>query len=184
MAILKVEDQDLSCLLDKLSVIIDLNKDLPENIFVGDEFLFWFFERPLICFLEIFAGLISASVSNFKLDVFVKFSGGEALSNSCFSFDGTSIETDILWLNRKFDSFFCGAVGYPIVLFDSACNWVAFESAYEEFGVVAVKKSRLKEGFCEYLNSNFISINELEALASGSSAEGKIARALISAYCS
>lgn len=184
MAILKVEDRDLSLLLDRLSGVIDLDKDLPMNIFVGGGFLFWFFERPLLCYFEVFAGLISKSVSSFKSDVFIKFSGGEPLENSCFSFDGADLERDIPWLSKRFDNFFDGGVGYPIVLCDGACSWIAFESAYEEFGVVAVKKTALQDVFYEYLNSNFVSMDELAELASGSSAEGKIAKALISSYCS
>ncbi len=184
MAVFKIEDKDLNSFLDRLSGVINFNKDLPMNVFVGGGFLFWFFERPLLCFFEIFSGLVLNSVSSFKSDVFIKFSGGERLGNSCFSFDGSDLEKDVRWLSEKFESFFDGAVGYPIVLCDSACKWVAFESAYEEFGVVAVKKSELQEGFYEYLNSNFISMNELAELASGCTSEGIIAKALISSYSS
>ncbi|MGN8276594.1 hypothetical protein [Pseudomonas sp. SMN5] len=184
MAVLKVEDEDLNCFLDRLSRVINFNKDLPMNVFVGGGFLFWFFERPLLCFFEIFSGLVWNSVSSYKSDVFIKFSGGERLGNSCFSFDGSDLEKDVYWLNKKFESFFDGAVSYPIVLCESACKWVAFESAYEEFGVVAVKKSELQEGFYEYLSSNLISMDELAELASGRTAEGIIAKALISSYSS
>lgn len=184
MAVLKVEEKDLNSFLDRLSGVIDLNKDLPMNVFVGGGFLYWFFERPLLCFLDIFSGLVSNSVSSFKSDVFIKFSGIERLGNSCFSFDGRDLEKDVRWLSKKFESFFEGTVGYPMVLCDSACKWVAFESAYEEFGVVAVKKTELQEGFYEYLNSNFISMDELAELASGFTAEGMIAKALISSYTS
>lgn len=184
MAVLKVEGKDLNSFLDRLSGVINFNKNLPMNVFVGGGFLFWFFERPLLCFFEIFSGLVSNSVSSFKSDVFIKFSGSERLGNSCFSFDGSDLEKDVRWLSKKFESFFDGAVGYPIVLCDSACKWVAFESAYEEFGVVAVKKSELQEGFYEYLNSNLISMDELVELASGCTAEGIIAKALISSYSS
>ncbi|MGE8435544.1 MAG: hypothetical protein ACN6P2_03260 [Pseudomonas palmensis] len=110
MAIYTVERKDLNSLLDRLSGVIDLNKDLPMNIFVGGRFLFWFFERPLFCYFEVFAGLISKSISNFKPDVFIKFSGGEPLENSCFSLDGNDLEKDIPWLSRRFDNFFDGAV--------------------------------------------------------------------------
>ncbi|MGW7775511.1 hypothetical protein ACTWM0_21520 [Pseudomonas machongensis] len=182
MTVLNVEDKDLNSFLDRLPGVIDFNKDLPANVFVGGGFLFWFFERPLLCFSEVFSGLVSNSLSSFKSDVFIKFSGGERLGNSCFSFDGNDLERDVRWLSKRFESFFDGAVGYPIVLCDSACKWVAFESAYEEFGVVAVKKSELQEGFYEYLNSNFISMDELAELASSCTAEGIIAKALISSY--
>ena len=106
MAVLKVEDKDLNSFLDKLSGVINFNKDLPLNVFVGGGFLFWFFERPLLCFFEIFSGLVSNSVSSFKSDVIVKFSGSERLGNSCFSFDGSEIEKDARWLSKKFESFF------------------------------------------------------------------------------
>lgn len=184
MTVFKVEDEDLNSFLDRLSGVINFNKDLPMNVLVGGGFLFWFFERPLLCFTEIFSGLVSSSVSSFKSDVFIKFSGGELLSNSCFFFDGSDLEKDVRWLSKRFESFFDGAVGYPIVLCDSACKWVAFESAYEEFGVVAVKKSELQESFYEYLNSHLISMDELTELASGCTAEGIIAKALISSYSS
>lgn len=184
MAVLKVEDKDLNSFLDRLSGVIDLNKDLPMNVFVGGGYLFWFFERPLLCFFEIFSGLVSNSVSSFKSDVFIKFSGGERLGNSCFSFDGSDLEKDVCWLSKNFESFFDGAVGYPMVLCDSAYKWVAFESAYEEFGVIAVKEAELEKSFYEYLNSNFISMDELAELASGCTAEGIIAKALSSSYSS
>jgi hypothetical protein len=43
MAIMKVESRDLSLLLDRLAGVINLNKDLPVNIFVGGGFLFFVF---------------------------------------------------------------------------------------------------------------------------------------------
>ncbi|MDV9030707.1 hypothetical protein Q7C30_001135 [Pseudomonas sp. RAC1] len=184
MTVLKIEDKDLNTFLDRLSGVMIFNKDLPANVFVGGGFLFWFFERPLLCFTEIFSGLVSNSVSSFKSDVFIKFSGGERLDNSCFSLDGDDLGEDVRWLSKRFESFFDGAVGYPIVLCDSGCKWVALESVYEEFGVVAVKKSELQESFYEYLNSNLISMDELTELASGFTAEGRIAKALISSYSS
>ncbi|MFA1028502.1 hypothetical protein ALP10_01179 [Pseudomonas syringae pv. helianthi] len=50
MAVLRVEDKDLNSFLEKLSGVTNFNKDLPMNVFVGGGFLFWFFERPLLCF--------------------------------------------------------------------------------------------------------------------------------------
>lgn len=168
--------------LDKLETVIDLSKDLPVNIFKGDGCLFWFFERPILCFFEVFSGLISNSVASFCSEVLIKFSGGKSLANSCFSIDGTDVEKDVAWLSERFESFFGGTVGYPIVLFEGGYKWVAFESAYEEFGVIAVKESALHPGFRSYLNSNFLSIEDLAMMASGSSAESKTAKHLISSY--
>lgn len=184
MAVLKVSPIELSCLLEKLSEVIDFNKDLPSNVFVGDGLVFWFFERPLLCFFDLFCGLILESVSSFKSDVLIKFSGGEPLAGTCFSFSGSDAGRDTLWLNKGFEDFFGGEVGYPIILFNSTCDWIAFESAHEEFGVIAVKASALHEGFFEYLKSNFISIEELADLGAGSSTESLIAKAFVSSYCS
>ena len=95
MTVSKVKDRDLALLLDRLSGVINLDRDLPMNVFVGDGFLYWFFERPLLCYVEIFVGLILNSVSSFKSDVFIKFSGGGPLENSCFSIDGVDLERDV-----------------------------------------------------------------------------------------
>ncbi|TWC10871.1 hypothetical protein FBY06_1591 [Pseudomonas sp. SJZ085] len=182
MTILRLERVELSCFLDKLSGFISFDKDLPMNVFVGRDFSYWFFERPLLCFSDIFAGLISESVSSFNSYVFVKFSGGEPLTESCFVFDGSDVDRDVSWLSKKSENFFNGVVGYPIVLCNDACDWVAFESAYEEFGVIAIRSTGLKTGFYEYLSLNFISMDELSELAAGSSVEGVVAGRLISSY--
>ncbi|MDR9878783.1 hypothetical protein RJC98_26670 [Pseudomonas allii] len=184
MAISKIEDLELTFFLDRLTGIIDFNKDLPMKVFTSGGLSFWFFERPLLCYVDVCVGLILKSVCSFKSDVFIKFSGGEALEKSCFSVDGSDLERDVFWLNKRFESFFDGAVGYPIILCDSACDWIVFESAYEEFGVIAVRDSALNEEFNEYLNLNFISKDTLAELAAGSSVEGKTAKALMSSYCS
>lgn len=184
MAISKIEDLELTFFLDRLTGIIDFNKDLPMKVFTSGGLSFWFFERPLLCYVDVCVGLILKSVSSFKSDVFVKFSGGEALEKSCFSVDGSDLERDVFWLNKRFESFFDGTVGYPIILCDSAFDWIVFESAYEEFGVIAVRDSALNEEFNEYLNLNFISKDTLAELAAGSSVEGKTAKALMSSYCS
>lgn len=52
MAVSEVRDRDLTLLLDRLSGVISLDRDLPMNVFVGDEFLYWFFERPLLCYVD------------------------------------------------------------------------------------------------------------------------------------
>jgi len=182
MTVLKVEQVELSCFLGKLSGFIDFDKDLPMNVFTGGDFSYWFFERPLLCFFDIFAGLISESVSSFNSNVFIKFSGREPLAGSCFSVDGSDVDRDAFWLSKKSENFFNGIVGYPIILCDGACDWVAFESAYEEFGVIAVRSTVLQTGFYEYLSSNFISMDELARLAAGSSVEGVMAGRFISSY--
>ena len=54
MAVLKVNSVELSCLFHKLSRFVDFNKDLPLNVFIGGGFVFWFFERPLLSFIDVF----------------------------------------------------------------------------------------------------------------------------------
>jgi len=108
MAVSKVTSKELGFLLDGLSGVIDLSKDLPTNISIGGGFLFWFFGRPLLCFHEIFAGLILSSVASFESDVFIKFSGGEAFANTCFSVSGPVLEKDIVWLSKNSEIFLRG----------------------------------------------------------------------------
>jgi len=184
MAVLKMEPVELTRLLDKLSGVIDFHKDLPSNVFVNDGLLFWFFERPLLCFSDVFYDLVLQSISSFKSDVVIKFSGNVPLADSCFFVNGDNVGGDTFWLNKGFEAFFNGQAGYPIVLFNGSCVWVAFESAYEEFGVIAVNASAQNKEFCEYLQSNFISKEKLFELASGSSAESTIAKAFIASYYS
>lgn len=184
MAVLKVNPVKLHCLLDKLAGVIDFNKDLPFNVFVGDGFVFWFFERPLLSFVDIFSGLISESLSSFESDVVIKFSGFGLLADSCFSINKKDVDRDALWMSKKSEDFFGGKVGYPIIVFNEACDWVAFESAREEFGVVAVRTPVVQDGFFHYLESNFISSKELIGLASGTAPDSEIAKAFVSSYCS
>ena len=129
-----------------------------------------------------FCGLVSKSISSFKSDVFIKFSGDEPLADSCFSVNGSDIDRDIYWLSKKFDSLIDGKAGYPIILFNRTCDWIAFESAHEELGVIAMNASVFQEAFLEYLKSNFVSLEELAEMASGSSTESIIAKALVSSY--
>lgn len=182
MTVLQVCPEELSCLLDKLSGVVDFNKDLPSNVFAGGEFSFWLFERPLLSYFDIVCGLVLVSISSFKSDVLIKFSGGELLAGSCFSVSGDNVKGDLAWISKNSLDFFGGAVGYPIVLFNRTHDWFAFESAHEEFGVIAVRKSALQKGFFEYLNSNLISGDEVVELAAGTSVDSGIARAFVFSY--
>lgn len=184
MTVLKVEGVELDFFLEKLSCVVDFGRDLPGNVFVGGEYEFWIFERPLLCFVDVFKELISESISSYGSSLFVKFSGGEALKDSCYSVDGDGVDRDVSWLGKGFDSFFDGNVGYPIILCSSTFDWIAYESAHEEFGVIAVRMSSFRGGFHEFLDSNFVSMSELVKLASGSSVESLAARAFVFSYLS
>mgnify|MGYP001041297469 CR=1 FL=1 len=182
MTVHKMDSVETSFLVDGLACFIDLSKDLPLNLFFGKDYVFWFFERPLLCFDDIFCGLISESISSYGADVLIKFSGGNTLADSCFSVKGNDAGRDARWISKNFENFFDGKVGYPIILFNRTFDWIAFESAYEEFGVIAVKKSDFHSDFGDYLKSSFISIEGLAEMASGSSIDGLTAKALISSY--
>ncbi|WP_081015312.1 MULTISPECIES: hypothetical protein [Pseudomonas] len=183
MTIRKVDFVELSRLIGELSGMVDFKKDLPTNLFVGNGFKFWFFERPLLDFVDVFSELVSESLSSFGGDVFIKFSGEEFLVDSCFAINGDTVDADASWVSDNFEDFFGGRVGYPVVLFNGAFDWVAFESLREEFGVIAVKVSSFQNGFFEYLESNFISCDGLSKMSSSSSVEGLIAKAFEFSYC-
>lgn len=178
-----VSYEQLSGIVDDLLRFIDFDKDLPLNIFLGDQYDFWFFERPLISFVDVFRGVVSESLSNFSSQVFVKFSGVEVLSDSCFSINGDDVERGVSLINQGFKDFFGGRVGYPVVFFNGSYDWIGFESSREEFGVIAVRMASRQEGFFKYLESNFISCDEISDLCFDASAEGVAARAFACSYC-
>ncbi|WP_445765028.1 hypothetical protein [Pseudomonas sp. RIT-To-2] len=182
MMVVNVSPVNLSCIVEKLSEVVDFKSDLPSKVFLENELVFWFFERPLLAFIEVVSGLISKSISSYGVDVFVKFSGDELLDNSCIVFDGCDTENKILIVNDDYVNFLGGKVGYPIVLFNESHDWVAFESAHEEFGVIAVREASLSKGFFDYLESNFISAKILDELALSSTADGLTARAFKESY--
>ena len=182
MAVLKIEGLELCLYLDKLSGVVDFDKDLPKNIYFAENLSFWFFERPLLDFHELFLGLISESLCSFESDVFIKFSGGEQLAGSCFSIGGSDAGKDACWITKGFEDFFKGTVGYPIIICNGRFDWLAYESANEEYGVIALRGVDRKTRLYNYLNANFISLDELAELEAGSLAESVIAKALISSY--
>ncbi|MGE8496476.1 MAG: hypothetical protein ACN6O6_03135 [Pseudomonas sp.] len=176
-----VSTKKLHVLLESLAGTIKSDVDLPRNVFLG-EFVFWFFERPLICFYDAFSGLVSESIVGFKSDVFVKFLGLSPAVGSCFSITGKNLEKDILAIHDVFEDFQGGQLGYPILFFNESFDWVAFESAREEFGVIAVRLSVSNDDFLRNLNSDFISFDEFSKLAASASVESAIARKFISSY--
>lgn len=182
MAVSKVDSEELSQLLEKLRLVVDGNKDLPSNIFLDGDRMFWFFERPIISFVDIFYRLISGSIFEFKSSVIIKFSGVSSVVGSCFRLSGEDVDKDILWLSEKFENFFSGTISYPIFMFSEDHEWVAYESANEEFGVVAVRTTVSQSGFLNVLNSDFIPLKELDLLSFDNSTEGSIARAFMSEY--
>lgn len=183
MAVMVMRDKEVSRLIFELSRIIDFKKDLPNNVFLHDDFMFWFFERPFFVFSELFSGLIFLSFRLYKGSVFIKFCGDALLPDSCIALDGDNVEGDTSWVSKGFDDFFGGKVGYPVVLFNEGKDWILYESAYEEFGVLAVKRRSLNIEISQYLDCNFISPEGLAELASGSFSDSVTADAFMRAYC-
>lgn len=176
-----VSAEKLHGLLNDLADTVRPDIDLPLNVFLGD-FVFWFFERPLLCFYDAFSGLALESIVNFKADVFVKFLGLSPNAGSCFIITERDFEKNVLCISKVFEDFDGGQLGYPILLFNESFDWVAFESAREEFGVIAVRFSVSNENFLRKLDSDFISFDEFSKLADGISIESAIAREFISSY--
>jgi hypothetical protein len=158
MSISTVDPEQSRSLVDGLSEIIDFKKDLPAYVFVGGRFRFWLFERPLFDFLELFSTLIENNFSNFDSNVAIKCSGSNLIDSTFLSLDNKNVETDVLTIHKDFQDFFGGKPGYPIVIFNEKFDWVAFESAYEEFGVLGVREGACKSGFLKFLDANLIPI--------------------------
>lgn len=57
MAPLKVRQEELPILIGKLSELIDFDKDLPLNVFVGGGFVYWFLKGRFCPFLIFFKAL-------------------------------------------------------------------------------------------------------------------------------
>ncbi|WP_171020458.1 hypothetical protein, partial [Cupriavidus sp. 2SB] len=166
----------------QLSRHLDFKIDLPGNVFVGNVFNFIFFERPLLCFSDVFSKLISENFSVFDEKIYVKFSGGDLLEDSCLIIDKYEMGSTVEVVESYFSDFMGGQIGYPIVLFNAAFDWISFESSREEIGVMAVKNSEKKDRFISGLEADFISIDSLREMRSRSGAEGLIARSFLRSY--
>ncbi|MBD9516235.1 hypothetical protein [Pseudomonas sp. PDM22] len=182
MAIIEIESSEMSKVVDGLAKVVFFERDLPLNVFIKEGLSFWFFERPIVDYLFLFSGLISISLSAFGSSPYVKFSGRENIAGSCVRFDGGNIEEDTDLVSRKFSNFFGGKVGYPIFLFNDMYDWVAIESAHDEFGVIAVDSGRVPREFIDFLEFNFIPKAEMIKLASGTGAQSIDAKIILKYY--
>jgi hypothetical protein len=182
MALLSVDCNDISDVVGKLSNVLDFEKDLPSNVFIKNNLCFWFFERPIIDYGVLLSELVSISYLMFGSGVYVKFSGDKKASGTCFLFNGVDVSEGVELMGRKFSDFSGGTLGYPICIFNEECNWVALESAYDEFGVIAVDSEKASKEFLDFLNLNFISRAEMLSLEAGGDAMGMDAGALVRSY--
>ena len=88
----------------------------------------------------------------------IKCSGSNLTESTFISLDNENVETDVLTIHKDFQDFFGGRLGYPIVIFNEKFDWIAFESAYEEFGVLSVREDACKNGFLNFLDENLIPV--------------------------
>lgn len=181
MIVSAVASDKLKNIINNAAGYLNFELDLPSNVFVGEDWEFWFFERPLLSFIDLFSGVVKNSVYSFSSDVVIKFSGAEVVEGSCYLiFQDTCGAA--LSPSRQSEDFLQSSLGYPIYFFNSEFDWIAVESAYEEYGVIGLRGSDIKGCFVDFLTENFISQAEMALIASGKSADSKSARSFISAY--
>lgn len=175
MTVYKLESEDSSRVTQDLSNFVNFATDLPAMIFRASDFEFWFFERPLVSFSDVLIELISASYESFSSAVFIRFGGSS--ENTCFLLEGIDVEGDVEFINKGFRDFFAGEVDYPMVIGNLEFDWLAFESAHEEFGVLAVKPSLNVSSFSKILKKNFISSTDFQGLTGQHEVMDKIIKA-------
>ncbi|WP_409316864.1 hypothetical protein [Pseudomonas sp. KCJK9016] len=163
MSMIRLGSEKSLQIMSDIEKMVDFDRDLPANVFRSKGYVFWFFERPLIDFVEGVTELVSASYKDFASDVFISSSGG---GETCFLFDGKDIGASAELINSGFRNFFGGEVGYPMVMGDLGFNWLAYESAYEEFGVLALRGDSDCPSFAEALQRNLLSSDQFQVLES------------------
>ncbi|MFD2884569.1 hypothetical protein ACFS4T_26640 [Pseudomonas lini] len=120
--------------------------------------------------------LISASYEDFFINCVYKV-WWKLGKIHVFLLDGVDVEGDVEFINKGFRDFFAGEVDYPMVIGDLAFDWLAFESAHEEFGVLAVKSSLNVSSFSKVLKKSFISSRDFQKLAGQHAVMDKIVKA-------
>lgn len=128
-----------SRLSEKLRSVVDWNKDLPEYVFLSRAYNFFFFERPIVYSGALLENLFAFNAQCYSADSFVSFGIPESAGYAQFFFDEVKPELRVSILQQGFRDFFGGAVDYPVLLTNKNIDWIAFESAYEELGVLAVR---------------------------------------------
>jgi len=76
MSMIRLGSEKSLQIMSDIEKMVDFARDLPANVFRSKGYVFWFFERPLIDFVEGVTELVSASYKDFASDVFISFSGG------------------------------------------------------------------------------------------------------------
>ncbi|RPE31380.1 hypothetical protein EC846_0843 [Acinetobacter sp. BIGb0102] len=159
-----------------ISKNIRLDKDLPFYIFKENNYIFWFFERPLLDYKDILDSLIHINSTNFKEEVFITFGNLNKENFSYYSFRNKDELESIDGLEKS-------RLEYPIIIMNKNCDWLAFESSREGIGVIALKTNRPDSKEIERkFNKIFITMSELEQIREKEGWYSKVAAALILNY--
>jgi hypothetical protein len=167
--------------IEKLMKSVNFTKDIPDYIFYSHDYYFWFFERPILDYMDLLEDLAITNDQAFESKLTVCFGRPDHSSFAYFLMENTE-NSDLFDLKTGQRDFFGGTVGYPITLMNSNLDWIGFESAYEELGIIAVNKLISKDSkFIRFLDENFITPQYMESLRS--SDIGKLVRMLLENYC-
>ena len=166
--------------VQNLVLKIDITNDLPARIFIEKNLNYWFFERSLLSDLDLLESLLIESHRQFSSGMGVLFSWG---TSDCVGrlFDGRCAEESVLELQRQ--SFPSNTrLEMPHLVFSPTYEWCAYESAFEEWGVLAMDRSLMNTEFAGYLNREFVSIAEAWRLSKLENFNGMLARAFLRNY--
>lgn len=175
-----IAPEECQSFVRKLARKIDITSDLPAHIFLDQNLCYWFFERSLLSDLDLLESLLIESHLQFSSGMGVLFSWG---TRDCVGrfFDGRNTEESVLELQRQ--SFLSDTpLEMPHLVFSPTYEWLAYESAFEESGVLAMDRSLINTDFAGYLNREFISIGEAWRLSKLEDFNGMLARAFLHNY--
>lgn len=165
-----IDIKGVGALVERLECLIDFSLDLPADVFIGDDWSYWFYERSIFSSDENFMQQLAHACEDGG--VFFKFSGAELIQNSCVYVVGREIER-ICELAVDFNG---GMWGYPMTAFDSKFNFVALESAYEEYGVVGLKGGA-GGVFFDLFNKFLITVADMRDFSQEEGRLGRISKA-------
>lgn len=171
MSLSKVEFKEVNRITAALARHLDLEKDLPAMVFLDSGLEYYFFERPVLSSTDVLSDLVRLNYEVFSTDVFALFS---APSGLCYLFDGNNVDEGIEVLNSGFRDFFKGTADYPMIIGNLGFDWLLFESAYEECGVLALDSQQASNEFSEFLSCNLISSPVFQSLKGHDKALDKI----------
>lgn len=151
-------------LVKKLIHTINWDKKLPQNIFFSSDYIFLFFERPIIDNKYLLEKLLQYNDHFYSTDSFLSFGLPKSDRYAQYFFDEIDPALRIKSLQKNYKDYYWREYGYPILLTNKNIDWIIFESASEELGVFAVKDDQNQAN--EFINlfeeDTFISCEQLK----------------------